>query len=132
MGPPESGRSREKGNQVGKVVRVAVLTGLLALTACGSARHTGGTSPAASTPATSATSGSAGTTATSTANNGEAAKSADEIVADAQQATGAASSVHVSGSGTSSGTVFSIDAVLGQGRGGAGRSASMAKPLTLY
>jgi hypothetical protein len=54
----------------------------------------------------------------SMANNGEASKSADEILADARQAMGAASSVHVTGRGTPDGTPLSIDAVLSHGRGG--------------
>jgi hypothetical protein len=99
-----------------------VLTALLALTACGSAKHTGGASPAGSTPARSAGGGSTGSTTTSTtANNGEAGFTADVILADAQQASGAASSVHVSGTGISSGTPLSIDAVLAPGGHGGGQ-----------
>ncbi len=105
--------------QKGRVIRaggVIVVAGL-ALAACSSGTKSGSAATqttSTSRPAATSTS----TAATPTADNGEAAKSADEILADAQQATSGASSVHVSGSGTSSGTALSIDAVLGHGRGG--------------
>lgn len=50
--------------------------------------------------------------------NGEAAKPATQILADTQKATGAASSVHVSGSGTVSNSSLKIDVVAGHSRGG--------------
>jgi hypothetical protein len=102
---------------------VIVVVGLV-LAACGSGKKsaTAGTQPTStSTTVGSSTSTAVATTAstaTTPADNGVAAKSANEILATAQQASSAATSVHVSGSGISSGTSFTIDAVLGHGRGG--------------
>jgi hypothetical protein len=105
--------------QKGRVIRaggVVVAAGLV-LAACSSGTKSGSAaSQTTSTSRPAATSTS--TAAPPAADNGEAAKSADEILADAQRATSGASTVHVSGSGASSGTALTIDAVLGHGRGG--------------
>lgn len=50
--------------------------------------------------------------------NGEAAKSAQQIVTDAERATAAAASVHLSGAGTVSNAPLSVNVVAGQHRGG--------------
>jgi hypothetical protein len=50
--------------------------------------------------------------------NGEASKSARQIISDASKATGSASSVQVSGKGTVSSTAVQVDVVDGPGRGG--------------
>lgn len=52
--------------------------------------------------------------------SGEAQKSAQQILADAVAATQNAGSVHVSGSGVSSGEQFSLDVVATNGKGGGG------------
>jgi hypothetical protein len=104
--------------QEGRVICAGIVVGAgLVLAACSSSTKSG----TAGTQTTS-TSRPAGTTtstaAAPAADNGEAANSADEILANAQKASNAATSVHVSGSGTSSGTALSVDAILGHGRGG--------------
>ena len=55
--------------------------------------------------------------------NGEAAKTADQIVADAEAAATSASSVHVGGSGVSGGTPLSLNLQLVAGKGGKGHLA---------
>jgi hypothetical protein len=50
--------------------------------------------------------------------NGEAAKSPTQILTDAQAATSAASSVHITGQATSSGKQVTLDVADGQGKGG--------------
>jgi hypothetical protein len=52
--------------------------------------------------------------------NGEASKSADEIVADVRTAIAGAKSVHVVGSGTSSGTKLVLDLTYATGKSGGG------------
>lgn len=56
--------------------------------------------------------------------NGEADKTADQIVADALAAVRTASSVHVSGGGLSSGQPLQVDLTLVAGKGGKGRITS--------
>jgi len=56
-----------------------------------------------------------------TKGNGEAGKTADQIIADTRAAVLAASSVHVSGSGLSSGSPLALDLRLVAGKGGKGR-----------
>src|SRR5438045_9008151 len=53
--------------------------------------------------------------------NGEAKKTAEQVVADAQKAAVAASSVHVSGSIVDNGTPAAIDLTLVKGKGGKGK-----------
>ncbi len=50
--------------------------------------------------------------------NGESGKTGAQIVTDARQATMSASSVHVSGSGTTTSTPLKLDVVAGPGQGG--------------
>ena len=52
--------------------------------------------------------------------NGESKKTADQVVADAQQAALAASSVHVSGTITDNGTPLKVDLTIVKGKGGKG------------
>lgn len=67
-----------------------------------------------------------GSGATGSSASGEAAKSPAQIVKDAQQATGDATSVHIKGAGTSGGTAVRLDIVAGHGRGGGTISESGA------
>jgi len=55
-----------------------------------------------------------------TKSNGEASKSASQVVADAKAAAITATSVHVSGSGTNAGSPISLDLYLVAGKGGKG------------
>lgn len=59
-----------------------------------------------------------GTGSTGARSNGEAAKDPAQIVKDAQHATGAVTSVHIKGKGTSGGDAIQVDIVAGQGHGG--------------
>src|SRR3954447_7748193 len=52
--------------------------------------------------------------------NGEAKKTADQVVSDAQKAALAASAVHVSGNITDNGTPLAVDLTLVKGKGGKG------------
>jgi hypothetical protein len=52
--------------------------------------------------------------------NGEAKKTADQVVADAQKAALSASSVHVSGTITDNGTPLAVDLTIVKGKGGKG------------
>lgn len=54
----------------------------------------------------------------SASGNGEAGKPADQILKDAQAATGAASTVHITGSIDTGGTPVQLDVVADHGRGG--------------
>ena len=63
-------------------------------------------------------SGGGANTGSSGGGGGEASKSPQQIVKDAQQATGNATSVHLKGSGTSGGTAVQVDIVAGHGHGG--------------
>lgn len=78
---------------------VAAVAGVALLTSCGSSHGSGATN--------------SGSTAT-----GEASKPAAQIVTDAQDATGATSSVHIAGKVNSGGSVVQLDVVADHGRGG--------------
>lgn len=73
-----------------------------------------------------ACSGGGGSSTTGSSASGEAAKSPAQIVSDAQQATGNATSVHIKGAGITGGTAVRLDIVAGHGRGGGAISESGA------
>lgn len=86
------------GSMTRRVFRMAaVVSAAFALAACSS-----GEGPSSSAPG----------------GNSEATKTPLQILKDAEQATGGASSVHISGRGTTGGTPVQLDIVDGQGRGG--------------
>jgi hypothetical protein len=65
--------------------------------------------------------GSSGSSSSTTAKpNGEASKPADRVLADAEAAATNASSAHISGSITSSGTPITVDLSTARGKGGKG------------
>jgi hypothetical protein len=78
----------------------------LAVTACGSSSTAGSGSPAGTTPAGGTP---AATTSAAPADNGVSALSAEQILAKAKSALGAADAVHIAGAGTDEGTAVKLD-----------------------
>lgn len=64
--------------------------------------------------------GGGGGSATTAKSNGEAGKSAAQVLADATKAVATASSLHVSGQGQSAGQPIAVDVSLVRGKGGTG------------
>jgi hypothetical protein len=81
----------------------------LAVAACGSSSTTGSGTPAGSSRAGSSSPGPAATTSPAPADNGVSALSAEQILARAKSALGAADAVHISGTGKDANTTAKID-----------------------
>lgn len=80
----------------------------LAIAACGSSQTAGSGAPAGSTPPAGSTS-SAAAASTTPADNGISVLTAEQILAKAKSALGAADAVHVTGSGSDAGTKITLD-----------------------
>ncbi|HEY6747889.1 MAG TPA: hypothetical protein VI357_19505 [Mycobacteriales bacterium] len=81
----------------------------LAVTACGSSSTAGSGAPAGATAVSTAASTPAATTSAAPADNGVSALSAEQILAKAKSALGAADAVRIAGSGTDGGTAVKLD-----------------------
>lgn len=81
----------------------------LAVAACGSSSTAGAGAPAGATTSAGASTPAAATTSAAPADNGVSALSAEQILARAKSALGAADAVHVAGSGSDEGTAVKLD-----------------------